>query len=77
MPTGAETHLAEFKNSNDLNQVKKTLIYLLHGKDNYDQDGELHFQSRVQTERVWPQRGARTPRLGQSRRDPNLQWKNG
>lgn len=32
---GHETHLAEFKNTNDLNQVKKTLIYLLHGKDNY------------------------------------------
>jgi hypothetical protein len=34
-PGGHETHIKEFKDSKDLRQVWKVLIYLLHGKDDY------------------------------------------
>ena len=34
-PGGHDTHIKEFKDGNDLRQVKKVLVYLLHGKDDY------------------------------------------
>ena len=34
-PGGHDTHIKEFKDSNDIRQIKKVLIYLLHGKDDY------------------------------------------
>jgi len=32
---GHDTHLEEFRKSNNVNQVKKVIAYLLHGKDDY------------------------------------------
>ena len=32
---GHETHLEEFKKTNDVKQVRKVIAYLLHGKDDY------------------------------------------